>query len=177
MKKLSRPGDSAFVAELYERHAGLMFKMAYGFGLRKEAAEDVVSTAMLRLMRHADTLSSLSPPRLKAYIVTAVRRTAVERVSREALRRRKEREAALDREDASGADGWLKREELDTVLLAIEKLPEKEKACIKLKFLLGKSDEQIALENGISASSVRKYISRGRKHIRKAIGGEGGRNG
>ena len=177
MKKLSRPGDSVFVAELYERHAGLMFKTAYGFGLRKEAAEDVVSTAMLRLMRHADTLSSLSPPRLKAYIVTAVRRTAVERVSREALRRRKEREAALDKEDASGADGWLKREELDRVLLAIEELPEKEKACIKLKFLLGKSDEQIALENGISASSVRKYIRRGRKHIRKAIGGDGGRNG
>ena len=59
--------------------------------------------------------------------------------------------------------------ELDRVVEIIERLPPRERACVKLKYLLDKSSAQIALETDLSPGSVRKYISRALKRIRKEL--------
>ena len=167
------PRDRKYMQRLYERYAGLMFSAALSFGVSEAAAEDIVSAGMLSLMRKVDTLRKLREEKLKAYIVTTVRRTAIAILSRDSLRRAKEIEAAEGDGTERGAFGLaeqlIEEDELDAVLGIIERLPAKERACVKLKYLLDMSDKQIALETGLSPGSVRKYLSRAKEKIRSEI--------
>lgn len=165
--------DGLFLDELYDKYASVMFRTALRFGVSEAAAEDIVSDGMLSLMKNVSTLRKLDGKKLSAYIVTAVRRAAINRISRDTLRRDREKRAALsslyradeatDPYDAGAGD------ELDKVVEIIERLPPRERACIKLKYLLDKSSAQIALETDLSPGSVRKYISRALKRIRKEL--------
>ncbi len=168
--------DAEFMARLYERYAGLMFATAYGFTARKHEAEDIVSESLVALMRNIDTLRRLDQRPLSAYIVTSVRRSAIGYLSREALRCKKESEAArLSRlpDVDQLPDGGDQR-----VLRAVNELPPRERACITLKFIADKGIEDIAEETGLPPSSVRKYLSRARKRLKKLLDSEGeGGNG
>ena len=169
---------SEFIDTLYSRYAGLMFAAALEFNVSQADAEDIVSSSMLSLMRKADLLMELEEYRVRAYIVKTVRRTAISFLSRDTLRRRKEKALIGDivpageelrrTDERMTADALLER-----TLEAIEKLPARQRACVKLKFLLKKTDRRIALDTGLSESSVRKYIGRARKQIRKMLGEEG----
>ena len=134
-----------------------------------------MSAGMLSLMRKAELLMSFDEGRRKSYIVTTMRRTAISMLSRESLRRSKEErsfylyaDTACEPPDRALSERDAK-DTLEITLDAIERLPEKQKACIKLKYLLNKSDRQIALETGLSETSIRKYISRARQRICKEL--------
>ena len=172
-----------FIDELYARHAGLMFKSVLDFGVAKTTADDIVSSGLILLMQKADRLMKLNEGKLRAYIVTTMRRAAIDALNRETLRRRKE--ASACELEYSRTDPFTKFEDalfgddmLDRALTAIEQLPPRQRACVKLKYLLDKTDAQIALETGLSKSSIRQYISRARKRLRKEldIDGKGGRD-
>ena len=152
--------DGLFLDELYDKYASVMFRTALRFGVSEAAAEDIVSDGMLSLMKNVSTLRKLDGKKLSAYIVTAVRRDREKRAALSSLYRADE---APDPYDAGAGD------ELDRVVEIIERLPPRERACIKLKYLLDKSSAQIALETDLSPGSVRKYISRALKRIRKEL--------
>ena len=169
MKATSRR-DTEFMARLYERYAGLMFETAYGFNVRKHEAEDIVSESLVALLRNIETLRGLKPKPLSAYIVTCVRRAAINYLSREALRCRKESEAArlsrLPEVDEMPDIGDQR------ILRAVNGLPPRERACITLKFISDKSNEEIAEETGLSPSGIRKYLSRARKRLKNLLDSE-----
>ncbi|MBQ4227695.1 MAG: sigma-70 family RNA polymerase sigma factor [Clostridia bacterium] len=168
--------DGAFIEELYRTYAPLMFSAAYEFSVTKAQSEDIVSQTLLKLMKNVSTLRRLKGGALGAYICTCARRCAMDHVSREALRTRREREAAslmrLPDAQALSLDGDTRR-----VLKAIDRLPPREKACLVQHALSGRSCEEIAISAGLSTATVRRYISRARKRLKKLLkmDGEGGR--
>ena len=172
---LNSAQDGAFIEELYRVYAPLMFSAAYEFSVTKAQAEDIVSQSLLKLMQHVSTLRRLKGGALSAYVYTCARRCAMDYISRETLRSRREREAAklmrLSDTQASSLDSDTRH-----VLDAINRLPPREKACLVQRALSGRSFEETAKRTGLSVATVRRYVSRARKRLKKLLKmeGEGG---
>ena len=60
-------------------------------------------------------------------------------------------------------------EELDQVRIAIRQLPERERMAVQLKLEMNLTDAEISEIMGINADSVRRYIYRGKEHIRLMV--------
>lgn len=60
-------------------------------------------------------------------------------------------------------------EELDQVRIAIRQLPERERMAVQLKLEMNLTDAEISEIMGINAGSVRRYIYRGKEHIRLMV--------
>ncbi|SDD30483.1 RNA polymerase sigma factor [Auraticoccus monumenti] len=67
-----REGDVAQMDELVELLTGLLWHTARGAGLDERAAQDVVQTAWLRLVEHADSVAD--PQAVLGWLLSTVRR-------------------------------------------------------------------------------------------------------
>lgn len=165
--------DRDFMEGLYRKYYRLMYATARKYVSDASAVEDVVSDSCVALMRRISTLRELDSGKTCAYIVTTVRNTSIN-----ALRK----QSRLNRVFSSGDEEFVEavpdgedfvqrillEDELAAVMRAIESLPEKERMVMRMKYSMELSDEAIAEQVGISASSVRTYVRRARNHI-KAI--------
>jgi len=76
---------------------------------------------------------------------------------------------ALDEAAANDAPPGKGLESLDEVSHLLKKLPEKERAVVKLYFLEGHSYEEIAQELDIPMNSIGPILSRARKRMREGV--------
>lgn len=162
--------DRSFMEWLYRRYRRLMFATAWGFFRELYTVEDVVSIGCIALMRNVGKLRSMEEPRLRVYIVAAVRSAAINYYNRQ--KRTVERFAgALPTDIENSADGYDLEtqfeieDELKRVLSALNRLPEKERIVMLMKYAEDKKDEEIAEVAGLSPNSIRKYVSRARKRL------------
>lgn len=175
---IAQPGTRAFMLRLYETHHRAMYIQAYRVTREWGALDDIVQEACVKLMAKTDILTQLECHALKAYVVLTVRNTAINYVKARARRRAHVADVpdeALDRAEAPGAvDGQMIRQsDIDSVRRAIERLPEKAKEILDLKYRQNLPDGEIAKILGIKQASVRQAVSRAREKL-KAILLEGG---
>ena len=172
--------DAQFAEYLFHAFGKLMFAIARRFTDERMDLEDIVSTALLALMKNAQTLQALSYENQKAYTARAVITTSIS-----FLRKRKtkhEKEIPIDLLDGQTPDGKtdnleemiLLSGELETVICAIMQLPDNERRCLQLNYLKNRTDEEIAAITGLSVSSIPQYIKRARAHLRILYTGRGG---
>lgn len=174
---ISSQEERTFMAELYMKHHRLMRYTARRYMHVDADVEDVVSDAVVALHGRIDTLRTLEEKALRAYIVTAVRNTAlnaliVQRRARE--RTAPDGEAALNAvSDRVNVEAQVQLEdELRLVLDAIHALPQKEQDVLWLRFACSSTNEEIAQATGLAPESIRKYLSRARARLRAAVYGE-----
>lgn len=169
--------ERRFMAEVYLHHHRLMRYTARKYMPVEADAEDVVSDALVALHGRIDTLRLLEEKPLRAYIVRAVRNTALNALiaQRRVQQRTEERGEMLNKLPGSAdVEGQLLlAEELRRVLTAIHALPQKEQDVLWLRIAQGRTNEEIAAVTGLSPESIRKYISRARAKLRTAVYGEG----
>lgn len=163
------------MAEIYLHHHRLMRYTARKYIPVEADAEDVVSDALVALHGKINLLRSLEDKPLRAYIVKAVRNTALNaHVARRRDLQHTVGEAFLDLPGGTDVEGQLLLEdELRRVLTAIHALPRKEQDVLWLRTVQGCTDEEIAASTGLSSESIRKYVSRARAKLRTAVYGEG----
>ena len=176
---LMAPGeDRLFMETLYARHATLMYRVAFSLLRSHPEAEDMVSEACLKLVQKVSALRGLDEDALRAYIVTTVRNTTLNRL----IRRRREQGASfLDGEEAlSGAaasddveDAVLRRANQRQLRLALARLNQRDRLVLEMRYLAGQDDRQMARALGIAPDSVRSCLHRARQRLR-AILEEGG---
>lgn len=170
--------DRAYMTDLYQLHRALMLKIAWKYTKGPSEVDDIVSESCLALIQNIDTLKGLSGSALRSYIVTATKNKAID------FARKKQREQskilhmgedALEQiaEPVSFDRKISVQQDIDMVKQAILALPERERETLHLKFFQHKNDDQIAEILGIAENSVRRYIMRGRNHL-KAVLYEGG---
>lgn len=162
--------DRSYMEWLYRRYHRLMYATAWGFFREMYTVEDVVSIGCIALMRNVSTLRRIEEPRLRVYIVAAVRSAAINYYNRQ--KRTGEYFASISPEifentsdDFDLEARFVMEDELEHVLSALNRLPEKERKVMLMKYAEDKKDEEIAEAAGLSPNSIRKYVSRARKRL------------
>ena len=166
--------DRAYMTELYRQHHALMLKTAWGYVRAKEDVEDVVSESCAKLIEKIDDLRGMERGPLRSYIVTVVRHTAIDFLRKQnrdntTFVKSSTEVTAQIPDQTSVEEKILLRDELNRVRLALRELPERERDVLRMRYQQGIPDREIALAIGVSESSVRKYVTRGRQHLKMAV--------
>jgi RNA polymerase sigma-70 factor (ECF subfamily) len=168
-------GDTLAVAELYDRHAGLLLALALRIVRDRAEAEDVLHDAFVLVGERA---SQYVPERgaVGAWLVTLVRNLSIDRT------RRRERRGAIARDvlahdpqavsaqappdpevlTASARDRELVRNALGT-------LPEVQRRTLEIAFYEGLTYAEIAVREGVPIGTIKSRAARALAALRSAL--------
>jgi RNA polymerase sigma-70 factor (sigma-E family) len=149
-------GPEGQVTALYQAHATGLVRLAMLMLGDQSSAEDVVQEAFLGLYRRWGKLSD--PDRAVAYV-----RSSVLNGSRDALRRRSRKiPAALLEPSAASAEAHvLLAEEHREVLVALRRLPGRQREAVILRHCLGLPEGEVAQVMKVSRGTVKSSAHRG----------------
>lgn len=168
--------DRSYIRSIYEQKRELMLIAARRFVQTKYDQEEVISDALIALIKNSATLRTLNEDKLSAYIVTTVKNKAYDYMEKQNMLKRR----FIPIDDVSNVltDGSysidhriILEEEIKLVLHAVDELPKKEKLVLLLKYEYNTSTSKIASLVGISKESVSKYLTRARNKIKAKVYG------
>lgn len=160
VKKAMR-GDADAYGKVIEMNKEYLYKMAFMYVKNREDALDVVGTTILKGFQAIHSLRS--PLLFKTWITRILLNTAVD-VTKKIIPYREIGEMELP-----SAENETSIEESADLKDAIEKLPEKYRTVILLKYYSGMTVEEIAFAMGIPQGSVKSYLSRARSELKKEL--------
>lgn len=147
------------VVRLFHTEGRSLVRLARLFVDDRDAAEDLVQEAFLRLARHAGRIDATD--RAPAYLRSIVLNLARDHNRRGLVSLR--HHAASGRETDVGADTGdllVRSEEHRQVLDAVRRLPPRQRDCITLRYFEEQSIDDIASTLGVSANSVKTHLKR-----------------
>ena len=146
----------ALVVRLFRQEASSLVRLARLFVDDRNAAEDLVQEAFIRLARSAHRLRDLE--KAPAYL-----RSIVLNLARDSNRRGlvSLRHHLPSDEQASVDDQITLREDQQRVIDALRELPHRQRECIVLRYYDELGIDDIATTIGISRNSVKTHLSRG----------------
>lgn len=151
-------------SELYRKHAGDVHRFALFLSGDAALADDIVSETFVRLW-HARARVDLTT--VKGYLLTIARNLFL------AERRRARRVTPLDERAPDTRPGPERlaqsQMELQTVLAALQTLPEIDRAAVLLRAEEGLSYEEVAAALGISAAAARVKVHRARLKLAQGL--------
>jgi RNA polymerase sigma factor (sigma-70 family) len=166
----SEVGNERALQLLYQRRSQEMFGFARRLGLADEDASDAVQETMLRMWRELDSGTDVVDP--DAWAFRVLYRLAVDNHRlRGRLRGLAERlRAPRPAGDPGRLDGDpARRIEVDAVWQAIDRLPERQRAVLYLRFRADLPYERIGLALSISAGAARGHASTGLASLRRRL--------
>lgn len=166
---IENDGDRSLMEALYTDYYALMLRKAQGMVGDRQAAEDVVEAVLLRLIERIGLLRACNRASLRSYLVACVRNEAIDRLRREGRRRdlsdAEERLRQLPDDGPTAESTLIREEQVRAVVRALEKLDERERLALRMKYYDGMVDADIARLFGMSRSGIRKMIDRARRRV------------
>ncbi len=188
-----RAGDEAAFADLVDRHASAMLRVARGYVRSAEIAEDVVQETWIALLKGIATFEGRSS--LRTWLFTVLINIAKARGLREQRVAETERAAhagyTVDPARFRDADDrwpghWKLHEEplpfpdtpegavLGSELVAVARssldtLPERQRTVVTLRDMLGFESDEVCELLGVSVANQRVLLHRGRAAVRQAL--------
>jgi RNA polymerase sigma-70 factor (ECF subfamily) len=168
-------GESLAVAELYDRHGGMLLALAIRVLRDRTEAEDVLHDAFVLVGERAH---HYVPERgsVLAWLVTVVRNLSIDR------RRRRDRRGAIAREvlvhehDAGATAAANDPEaqvagarEVTRVRRALAALPPSQRATLELSFYSGLSYPEIAARENLPLGTIKSRAARALSALREAL--------
>ena len=160
-------GDpDTLIAELFRDHARSLVGMARLFADDRNAAEDLVQEAFLRLRRSLHRVEH--PDKAVAYLRSIVLNLARDHNRRGlvSLRHR----PPSDQARATVEDHLIMREDQQQVLDALGSLPRRQRDCLVLKYYVELGVSEIAATLGLSVNSVKTHIRRAMATLESRLG-------
>ncbi len=150
----------ALVAELFEQEGASLVRLARIFCDDRNAAEDLVQEAFIRLHRSASSIRDLdrAPAFLRSIVLNLARDH--NRRGMMSLRHRATAEPPRQVEPDPG-DRAVADDESTLVLEALRTLPERQRACLVLRYYEELPVREVADLLGISVNSVKTHCARG----------------
>jgi RNA polymerase sigma-70 factor (sigma-E family) len=146
-----------FVADLFRAEGGSLVRLARLFVDDRNAAEDLVQEAFIRLARSARRIED--PARAPAYLRSIVLNLARDH-NRRGLVSLRHRSPITDQQ--AGVDEELAvRDDQRQVLDALRELPARQRACLVLRYYDELGIDDIAATLGVSRNSVKTHLRRG----------------
>jgi len=170
--------DRDFMEVFYMEYYKVMRGTAARY-IRQEAdIEDIISDCCLQLMKHIRTLRRLEEHQKRMYVIKTVRnasyRFCMKQMRRNSMISSEEEGLYMEQPAAKSAETLIEiEEEFRYVMEMIGKLPEKQRLVLQMKFQKEMKDAQIARATGLTESSARKYVERGRKNLKILLGMNG----
>lgn len=159
------------VLRLFRTEGRSLVRLARLFVDDRDAAEDVVQEAFLRLAKHAGKIDAID--RAPAYLRSIVLNLARDHNRRGLVSLRHHatsgREIDVVLDDAVG-DQLVRTEEHRRVLEAVRQLPARQRDCITLRYFEELPLEGIASTLGVSVNSVKTHLRRAMATLDRRLG-------
>jgi RNA polymerase sigma factor (sigma-70 family) len=158
----------ALVIRLFQSEGRSLVRLARLFVDDRDAAEDIVQEAFLRLSRHAGRIDAID--RAPAYLRSIVLNLARDHNRRGLVSLRHHAAAGRDvdvHDDTS--DVLVRSEDHRRVLDAVRQLPVRQRDCITLRYFEDMSIEQIGATLGVSVNSVKTHLQRAMASLDRAL--------
>jgi RNA polymerase sigma factor (sigma-70 family) len=166
---VSRATDGdVVIATLFRDHASELVKMARLFVVDRNAAEDLVQEAFIRLSRSLDRIQDEA--KVVAYLRSIVLNLCRDH-NRRGLVSIRHQPPADDLDRASVEDHLVGREDQQEVLEALRTLPLRQRDCLTLRYLLDLGIPEIADTLGLSPNSVKTHLQRGLAALEQRLEG------
>lgn len=175
--------DVSYIGGLYQRYKAFLFKKASLYTNNPHAKEDIVQSAVLRLMRNEDKLRTMDSAAVTAYLALTVRSAALNylqseyRDSLDAL--------PLDErleEDCLSINGNIQLTLEEQMLLGhrdneiravIGRLSERDRMALMGKYFLGLDSQTLAELLGVTPGTLRTVLCRARGRALEELKREG----
>ena len=163
--------DPAVFAELVRRYEEAFMRKAVSILKNREDAEEVVQDAFTRIYLYASRYEPQLGASFSSWGYAILTRQCFTRYQKQ--KRERGRRTELDPELYERLpDTASFVEELtvqDEVLMALSRIPEAAERVLRLQFLEGKSQEEIAVLEGQSISAVKTRVHRAKKLFKKEL--------
>jgi RNA polymerase sigma-70 factor (ECF subfamily) len=168
-------GDAQAVAELYDRHAGMLFALALRIVRDRAEAEDVLHDSFVLVGERA---RQYVPERgaVGAWLVTLVRNLSIDRtrrrerrgsIARDVLAHDPEARAAATAPDPETAVAGAR--ERERVRRALAKLPDAQRSTLEIAFYEGLTYAEIAEREGVPLGTIKSRAARALAALREAL--------
>ena len=148
------------VLELFNREARSLVRLARVFVDNRDAAEDIVQEAFIRLSRNAHRIDDTekAPAYLRSIVLNLAR--DINRRGLMSLRHYPPAGREVDIQPGSIDDHLVRNERQQQVLEAVRTLPRRQRDCVALRYFEELSIEQIASTLDVSVNSVKTHLKR-----------------
>jgi len=157
----------AMVADLFRSEGRSLVRLARLFVDDRNAAEDLVQEAFIRLARNAGRIRDRQ--RAPAYLRSIVLNLARDS-NRRGLVSMRHRSALVAPSGMIDDDELTMREDQRLVLTALRDLPVRQRTCLVLRYYDELGPDDIATELGISRNSVKTHLQRGLAALEERLG-------
>ncbi|HKZ96216.1 MAG TPA: sigma-70 family RNA polymerase sigma factor [Hyphomicrobiaceae bacterium] len=154
-------GDEASFAELYQATSAKLFAVALRILRSREAAEDVVQEAYLRVWERAgDFDPKIASP--VTWMAAIVRNRALDEVRRRAVRPSADASelAEIESEDEHPLQALERHQDVERLLRCLESLEPEKKQIVRLAYLDGLSREAIAKKFDRPEGTIKTWLRR-----------------
>lgn len=145
-----------------------LFRMALRITMNREEAEDVVQETMMKVWNRRDQWNQIDS--IEAFCLTICRNLSLDKVRR-MDNQTQSLDAAYDPKDHGVASNpeeqAIQSDRIRLVRQMISQLPEKQRSCMQLRDMEGKSYKDIATILNITEEQVKVNIFRARQTIRE----------
>jgi RNA polymerase sigma-70 factor, ECF subfamily len=161
-------GDAEAFTTLYDRHSRAAFSLAYRMMGERQAAEDLVQDAFLKLWRSA---TSYRPERgsVRTWLLSIVRNRSIDQLRSHASRRRTQDkiEASAPRSQPSEAfaETW-RNSQRDQVREALNTLPSEQLKVLELAYFSGYTHAQVSELLDVPLGTTKGRMRLGLKKMR-----------
>lgn len=159
----------ALVARMYREEGASLVRLARLFTDDRNAAEDLVQEAFIRLQRSAHRISD--PAKVAPYLRSIVLNLARDHNRRGLMSLRHREPPSPEASAAVTEDTVVAAEEGAQVIDALRDLPSRQRDCLVLRYYMELSEREIAETLGISPSSVKTHCRRGMAALQDRLEG------
>ena len=172
--------DRAFMQEVYQQNERLMYAIALKYASNTQDCEDIVHDTVEKLCKNIAKIKELPNSALRAYVVYAVRNTAINF---------RKHQSTINRhiQQLSGDDSNSEYDQPESIIERIEDLQEKRTRLTKVwmqltdaeqellyrKYVLEQTTEELAGIFQCSRDSIRMRLSRARRKSLRLMKGDG----
>ncbi len=167
----TKSGDARAYGELVRAHQEIALRVAYLFVRDRAEAEDTVQEAFVKAFR---ALGRVDPDRpFRPWLLAIVRNEARNRIRRQG--RQKALETRLAGEVASGDSARspeslaVEAEMYRGILGAVDRLPERQRQVIGLRYLVGLTEAETAATLRVPLGTVKSRTKRALKRLRDEL--------
>lgn len=164
--------DKLFMESLYTEYYKMLFYVASSYIFEDGTAEDVVHDAFVKLIPKVSLLQKLECCKLRAYLVSTVRNTAITKAGKLKTERESriyiEEETVLDQipsNTPSPEIALILKESKTEFSNILHSLPDSELFLLEAKYFFNMTDEEIAKNLQVKPASVRMMLTRVRRKV------------